>query len=127
MSSCSLADDSEITGTCRTIVESMSNLAVSYAAVILADADVEITADKLLTLTKEAKVEDVEPIFAQLYAKALAQADKKELLTAFGATAAPAAGGEAAGDAAAAEEAPKEEAKKEESESDSDMDMGMLF
>lgn len=104
----------------------MSNLAVSYAAIILADADVEITADKLLTLTKEANVEDVEPIFAQLYANALAQADKKELLAAFGATAAPAAAGDAAGEAAA-EEAPQEEAKKEESESDSDMDMGMLF
>lgn len=106
------------------------DIAVSYAAVILADADVEITADKLLTLAKAANVETLEPIVAQLYAKALKSADTKALLTAFntasagGAAAggAGAAAGGAAGDAAAEEEKPAEE-----EESESDMDMGGLF
>ena len=47
-----------------------SELAVSYAALILADEGVEITSDKLLSLTSAAKVE-VEPIWASLFAKAL--------------------------------------------------------
>lgn len=106
----------------------MSSLAVSYAAIVLADADVEITADKLLALTNAANVEGVEPIYAQLFASAIEKADKKALLTAFGAAAGPA--GAAAGPAAAAGEAaadaPAEEKPVEEEESD-DMDMGMLF
>lgn len=47
-----------------------AELAVSYAALILADEGVEITSDKLLSLTQAAKVE-VEPIWASLFAKAL--------------------------------------------------------
>lgn len=39
----------------------MSEAAVSYATLILADSEVEITADKLLALTKAAGV-DVEPV-----------------------------------------------------------------
>lgn len=35
----------------------MSDAAVSYASLILADAEIEITADNLLTLTKAAGVE----------------------------------------------------------------------
>lgn len=107
----------------------MSNAAISYAAIILADADVEITADKLLSLVHSANIETVEPIVAQLYAGALSKADKKELLTAFGATngaEAAAAGAAAPGGEAAPAEAAAEE-KKQEEESDSDLDMGMLF
>lgn len=44
----------------RTLI--MSEAAVSYAAIILADADVEITSDKLLTLVQAAGIEDVEPV-----------------------------------------------------------------
>lgn len=40
----------------------MSEAAVSYAAIILADADVEITSEKLLALTSAAGIEDVEPV-----------------------------------------------------------------
>ncbi|GMM50948.1 hypothetical protein DASB73_019060 [Starmerella bacillaris] len=107
----------------------MPNIAISYAAIILADAEVEVTADKLLALTKAANVEDIEPIIAQLYANAISKADTKELLTAFGASAAPAAaaGAGAAAGAAATEEAAAEEKKKEEEEESDDMDMGMLF
>ncbi|CRK38461.1 60S acidic ribosomal protein P1 like [Verticillium longisporum] len=108
----------------------MSNaeLASSYAALILADEGIEITADKLQTLIKAAKVEDVEPIWTSLFAKALEGKDVKDLLSNVGsgggAAAAPAAGGAAAGGAAEAEaEAPKEEEKEE---SDDDMGFGLF-
>ncbi|KAH8924050.1 ribosomal protein 60S [Atractiella rhizophila] len=104
----------------------MSELATTYAALILADEGLEITADKILALTSAAKVE-VEPIWASLLAKALAGKDVKDLLlnvgSGGGAAAPVAAGGAAAGGAAAAE-APKEEAKKEEEKEESDEDMG---
>lgn len=42
----------------------MAETAVSYAALILADAEVEITSDKLQTLVKAAGVTEVEPVSA---------------------------------------------------------------
>jgi large subunit ribosomal protein LP1 len=100
-----------------------SDLAIVYAALILKDDNVEVSADKLQTLVKAAGIE-VEPIWYSLYAKALEGQDLKELVFNVGA---PAAGGAAvAGGAAAggaAEEA-KEEEKKEEEKEESDEDMG---
>lgn len=100
--------------------------ALSYAALILADAEIEIAPEKLLDLTTKAKLE-VEPIWADIYARALEGKDLKEFF--FNIQAAPAgaaaAGGAAAaasGDAAAAEE--KEEEAKEES--DDDMGFGLF-
>jgi large subunit ribosomal protein LP1 len=109
---------------------STAELAVSYAALILADDGVEITADKLNTLIKTANVPDVEPIWAQLFARALEGKDVKDLLTNVGsgggaAAAAPAAGGAAAGGDAAAEEK-KEEKEEEKEESDEDMGFGLF-
>ncbi|KAM5380939.1 hypothetical protein ACJZ2D_003248 [Fusarium nematophilum] len=103
---------------------STAELASSYAALILADDGVEITADKLQTLIKAAKVEDVEPIWTTIFAKALEGKDVKDLLVNVGSGggAAPAAGGAAAGGDAAA--APAEEEKKEEEAEESDEDMG---
>ncbi|SCV05066.1 LANO_0G17722g1_1 [Lachancea nothofagi CBS 11611] len=101
--------------------------ALSYAALILADSEIEISSEKLLTLTSAAKV-DVEGIWADIFAKALDTQDLKSLLVNFaagGAAAAPVAGGAAAaagGDEAAAEE--KEEEAKEES--DDDMGFGLF-
>lgn len=46
----------------------MAELATTYAALILADEGIEITADKINTLVQAAKV-DVEPIWATLLAK----------------------------------------------------------
>ncbi|KAF2673726.1 ribosomal protein 60S, partial [Microthyrium microscopicum] len=93
-----------------------SELATSYAALILADDGVDITADKITTLIKAANIEGVEPIWASLFAKALEGKDVKDLLlnvgSGGGAAAAPAAGG--AGAAAGGEaEAAKEEEKEE--------------
>ncbi|CAG8587971.1 379_t:CDS:2 [Funneliformis mosseae] len=49
---------------------STSELGTVYAALILSDDGVEITADKLQTLTKAAGI-DAEPVWATLFAKAL--------------------------------------------------------
>merc|ERR1712241_787973 len=96
-----------------------SELACVYAALILADDDVAITAEKLSTIMKAAGV-DFEPYWPGLFAKALESCDLKELITNVGSGVgvAPAAGGAAP----AAEE--KKEEKKEESEEEEDDDMG---
>ncbi|MCJ1459241.1 60S acidic ribosomal protein P1 [Mycoblastus sanguinarius] len=107
---------------------SHSELATSYAALILADEEIDITPDKLQTLIKSANVEDVESIWTTLFAKALEGKNVKDMLlnvgSGGGAAAAP-AGGAAAGGATA--EAPAEEekkAEKEEEKEESDEDMG---
>jgi len=104
-------------------------LASTYAALILADDNVEITSEKILAITSAAKVE-VEPVWASLLAKALAGKDVKELLSNVGGGGgAPAAGAPAAaagGDAAAPAEEKKEEKAEEKEESDDDMGFGLF-
>jgi len=105
---------------------SESELAISYASLILADDGVEITPDKLLALTKAAGIE-VEPVWANLFAKALEGKNVTDLLMNVGAGGAPAAAsaGGGGGAASAAAEKPKEEEKaKEEEKEESDDDMG---
>merc|ERR1712087_996389 len=102
-----------------------AELASTYAALILADDGLEITAEKIQAITSAAKV-DVEPIWASLLAKALEGKDVKDLLSNVGGGGAPAAGG-AAPAAAAGGDAPaeeKKEEKKEEEKEESDDDMG---
>ncbi|VVT49903.1 ribosomal protein P1 [Magnusiomyces paraingens] len=102
-----------------------SEAAVSYAALILADAGSEISADNLLSLTKAAGVK-VDNIWANVYAKALEGKDLKELLFAFGA-AGPAAAAAPAAAAGSSEAAPAEEkAESEAEESDDDMGFGLF-
>lgn len=55
-----------------------SEAAISYAALILADAEIEITSDKLTALTSAAGA-TVEQVWADIYAKALEGKDLKEL------------------------------------------------
>jgi large subunit ribosomal protein LP1 len=55
--------------------------AVSYAALILADANIAITPEKLQALLAAANVEDVEPIWTTLVTKALESKDVKDILT----------------------------------------------
>ncbi|CAO3624674.1 unnamed protein product [Cunninghamella blakesleeana] len=103
-----------------------AELAVVYAALILQDDNVEITADKLQTLVKAAGVE-VEPIWFSLYAKALAGQNLGELLLNVGAPGAgPAVAGGAAAGGAAAEEAAEEAKEEEKEESDDDMGFGLF-
>ncbi|KAK4237771.1 ribosomal protein 60S [Achaetomium macrosporum] len=109
---------------------STAELATSYAALILADDGVEITADKIQTLIKAANVVDVEPIWASLFAKALEGKDVKDLLSNVGsgggAAAPAAAGGAAAAGGPAAEEAKEEPKEEEKEESDEDMGFGLF-
>ncbi|KAK6517216.1 60S acidic ribosomal protein P1 [Arthrobotrys conoides] len=104
-----------------------SELAVSYAALILADEQIDITADKLNTLLKAASVE-VEPIWTSLFAKALEGKDVKDLLlnVGSGGGAAVASGATPAAGGAAAEEAKEEEKEEEKEESDEDMGFGLF-
>ncbi|CAG8795711.1 36483_t:CDS:2, partial [Gigaspora margarita] len=86
----------------------MSNaeLAIVYAALILADDGVTITADGLQTLTKHAGI-DVEPVWANMFAKAFEGKNINDLLMNVGS------------------EKPKEEEKPaEEDKESSDEDMG---
>merc|ERR1712113_386457 len=100
--------------TITTVAMSTAELASSYAALILADDGVEITSDKLQSLITAAKVEEVEPIWTTLFAKALEGKDVKDLLLNVG------SGG---GAAAPADAAPAAEEKKEEEKEESDEDM----
>ncbi|KAI7884321.1 ribosomal protein 60S [Lichtheimia hyalospora FSU 10163] len=97
--------------------------AIVYAALILKDDNLEVTADKLQTLTKAAGFTEIEPIWFSLYSKAIDGQDLKELIWNVGAPSAGAAGAAGAAPGAAAEEA-KEDEKKEEEKEESDEDMG---
>merc|ERR1712110_40804 len=90
-----------------------SELACTYAALILQDEGMDITADNMSTLCKAANVA-VEPFWPGLFEKALSSVNVAELITNIGSGAG----------AAAADAAPAAEEKKEESEEESDSDMG---
>merc|ERR1712202_98990 len=101
-----------------------SELACVYAALILTDDQIDITADKINTILNAANV-PVESYWPGLFAKALEGVDVKSLICNVGVGSG--GGGAAAGAGAAADEAKeevKEEAAKEESEEESDDDMG---
>ncbi|CAG60226.1 uncharacterized protein GVI51_I00627 [Nakaseomyces glabratus] len=97
--------------------------ALAYAALILADAEVEITSEKLVTLTGAAHI-PVEGIWADIFAKALDGQDLKSLLVNFSAGPAAAVGGAASAGAAAGGDAAAAEEKEEEAKEESDDDMG---
>lgn len=93
---------------------------VSYAALILADAEVEISADNLQAVTKAAGA-SLDSVWTDIFAKGLEGKDLKELLFSM-AAAAPASAPAAA--AAGGADAPAEEKKEEEPAEESDDDMG---
>uniref|UniRef100_A9S5K3 60S acidic ribosomal protein P1 n=1 Tax=Physcomitrium patens TaxID=3218 RepID=A9S5K3_PHYPA len=101
---------------------SISELACTYACLILHDDGIAITADKIAALVKAANV-SVEGYWPSLFAKLCEKRSVDDLVTNVGGgggavavSAAPAA--------SAAVEAPKEEEKKEEPKEESDDDMG---
>ncbi|KAL6450506.1 RPP1B 60S acidic ribosomal protein P1-B [Candida maltosa Xu316] len=105
-----------------------SEASVSYAALILADAEQEITSEKLLAITKAAGA-TVDQIWADVFAKAVEGKNLKELLFSFAASAPAAGAAAAAGSSAAAAggEAAAEEAEEEAAEeSDEDMGFGLF-
>merc|ERR1712071_339975 len=99
-------------------------LACVYAALVLLDDDVAITAEKISTILKAADVK-VEPYWPGLFANALEGVDAKALISnvGAGAGAAPAAG---SADAPAAAAEKKEEKKEESEEEDDDMGFGLF-
>ncbi len=109
-------------------MSSTDELACVYAALILQDDEVAITAEKLQTILKAANVE-VEPYWPGLFSKALENLDIKALITNVGSgvgAAAPVASAGGAQQSTAQTEA-KEDKKKEkepESEEEEDDDMG---
>eukprot|EP01089_Gocevia_fonbrunei_P014154 TRINITY_DN380_c0_g6_i1.p1 TRINITY_DN380_c0_g6~~TRINITY_DN380_c0_g6_i1.p1 ORF type:complete len:121 (-),score=55.10 TRINITY_DN380_c0_g6_i1:116-478(-) len=100
----------------QAIQSEKDQLACTYAALILHDDGMEVTAEKIATLVKTAGV-NVNPYFPKLWARVLSGRSIDELITATGSAAAgPAVAAEAAPAAAAAPAT--EEKKKEKSESD---------
>eukprot|EP00878_Enallax_costatus_P009606 GHUV01010037.1.p2 GENE.GHUV01010037.1~~GHUV01010037.1.p2 ORF type:complete len:110 (+),score=49.36 GHUV01010037.1:47-376(+) len=107
---------------------STSELACVYAALILHDDGLDITADNINSIVKAAGI-TVEPYWPSLFVKLFAKKSIEDLICNVGAggggapaAAAPAAGGAAAGGAAA----PKEEKKEEPSEEDEDMGFSLF-
>ncbi|OAY27931.1 60S acidic ribosomal protein P1 [Manihot esculenta] len=106
---------------------SVGEVACTYAALILYDDGIPITAEKIAQLVKAANV-SVESYWPSLFAKLLEKRNLEDLIMNVGsgggagpvAAAVPAA----AGGAAAAAAPPPEEKKKEEPEEESDDDMG---
>eukprot|EP00612_Vaucheria_litorea_P002024 CAMPEP_0171454644 /NCGR_PEP_ID=MMETSP0945-20130129/1847_1 /TAXON_ID=109269 /ORGANISM="Vaucheria litorea, Strain CCMP2940" /LENGTH=107 /DNA_ID=CAMNT_0011979707 /DNA_START=40 /DNA_END=363 /DNA_ORIENTATION=+ len=104
---------------------SESELAMTYASLILHDEGAEITSENLAKIAKAAGV-SVEPYWPSLFAKMLGMKDIGDLIANVGAAgpapaaAAPAAGG-AAAPAAAKEEAPAAEEEEEEEAMDFDL------
>merc|ERR1711971_1309052 len=119
------ADFSDVHSFNYSTIMSTSELACVYAALILQDDGLEISADNLNTLIKAANV-DCDSYWPGLFAKALDGIDIKTLVSNVGSGAgAPAAGGAGgAAEAAPAEEAKEEEKKEESEEEESDDDMG---
>ncbi|XP_039030978.1 60S acidic ribosomal protein P1-like [Hibiscus syriacus] len=108
-------------------MSSVSEAACSYAALILHDDGIPITAEKIATIVKVANV-SVESYWPGLFAKLFEKCDIENLITNVGAggggapvAAAPVA---AAGGGGAAAPPPAEEKKKEEPEEESDDDLG---
>jgi len=110
---------------------SNDELACIYAALILHDDGISVTADKIATILKAAGV-SVEPYWPTLFAKALDGIDIGSLLGSLGSAASAVSavsGGSAAASSAAAPAAAEEkeevkEEKKDDSDEESDEDMG---
>nr|AAX48830.1 P1 [Suberites domuncula] len=100
-----------------------SELACVYSALILHDAQINITAEKMNLLINAAGV-TVEPIWPNLFARALEGKDIGALVSNVGSGAAAAAAPGAGGSDATEQKEEKKEEKKEESEEESDDDMG---
>ena len=113
---------------------SRDEMAVIYSAAILADDDITITADKLITILRAANLSNVEPIWPTLYARALGSGcDVRRLLTSVGAvgSAAPQQPSRGANDqltekAVAAAEVKKEIEPEIEDDSDSDLNLDLF-
>jgi len=109
----------------------IAELACTYAALILHDDNVAITADKINSLLNAANVK-VPPFWPGLFARVLANKNLDDLILNAGGGGAPAPSGPAPAAAAAPKEeeqkggkgGKKEEKKEEKKKEESDEDMG---
>ncbi|XP_008800672.1 60S acidic ribosomal protein P1-like [Phoenix dactylifera] len=104
---------------------STGELACSYAALILHDDGIAITAEKISTLVKAANLK-IDSYWAPLFAKLLEKRSVDDLILSVGSGGggSPVAVSAPAGGAAAPAAAPEAEEKKEEPKEESDDDMG---
>ncbi|XP_024356981.1 large ribosomal subunit protein P1 [Physcomitrium patens] len=102
---------------------SVSELACTYACLILHDDGIAITADKIASLVKAANV-SVEGYWPSLFAKLCEKRSVDDLITNVGGGGGAAVAVSAAPASSAADEAPQVEEKKEEPKEESDDDMG---
>ncbi|KAL8229667.1 hypothetical protein R6Q57_014567 [Mikania cordata] len=105
---------------------SIGEIASTYACLMLSDDGIPITAEKIATILKAAKIE-CESYWPSLFAKLAEKKNIEDLIVSVGAGGggggAPAVAAPAGGAAAAAVAPPPEE-KKEEPKEESDDDMG---
>ncbi|XP_059304457.1 large ribosomal subunit protein P1-like [Lycium ferocissimum] len=107
-------------------MSSVGELGCTYAALLLFDDGIPITAEKIATVVKAANI-SVESYWPSLFAKLFEKRDIEDFILTVGTgggpavavAAAPVAGGGAAAAAPAAEE------KKEETKEESDEDLGL--
>ncbi|TGZ61682.1 hypothetical protein CRM22_007861 [Opisthorchis felineus] len=107
---------------------SKAELACVYAALMLADDDIDVTADKIQTILKAANIKFVEPYLPTLFSNALHGKNIKDMLMNVGSAgsgpaATPVTVAEPVAEAPAADKKAAAE-KKEESDADSDGSMG---
>ncbi|KAL3650596.1 hypothetical protein CASFOL_006999 [Castilleja foliolosa] len=105
---------------------SVSELACTYASLILHDDGIPVTAEKIATLVKAANL-TVESYWPSLFAKLCEKKNIEDLIVNVGAGgggAAVAVAAPSGGGGAAAAAAPAAEEKKEEAKEESDDDMG---
>ncbi|KAK3120877.1 hypothetical protein QOZ80_8BG0643000 [Eleusine coracana subsp. coracana] len=102
---------------------SSSEVACTYAALILHDDGIPITAEKIATIVKAANIK-VESYWPALFAKLLEKRSVDDLILSVGSGGGAAPVAAAAAPAGAAAAAPAAEEKKEEAKEESDDDMG---
>ena len=104
-------------------------LACVYAALVLVDDDVAVTAEKIQTIIKAARVK-VEPYWPSLFAKALDGLNLRGFITSFtstvGVAPAPVPGAAVAAASAALKEEKKEETDNDSEDSGSEMGLDLF-
>ncbi|KAH0686641.1 hypothetical protein KY284_017194 [Solanum tuberosum] len=105
---------------------SVGELGCTYAALLLFDDGIPITAEKIATVVKAANI-SVESYWPSLFAKLFEKRDIEDLILTVGTGGGPAVAAAAApvGGGGGAAAAPAAEEKKEEMKEDSDEDLGL--
>ena len=109
---------------------STSELACTYAALILHDDGIPVTEEKIAALVKAAGV-SIEPYWPNIFAKLLSKTSVEDLIMNAGSSgaapaAAPAAGGGGGGGGGDAGGAAEKEAEPEEEEEEEDMEFDLF-